>query len=103
MTQLLAGVGILTRIDGKQLALYRDTWSMYRESMKKLSEQGVTLYTDNGNPIQNPYVAISHRTRADMLKMLDSFGMNPSARTKIHAAPTGPMDELSLFLGSESA
>ena len=94
---MLGGAGILTRLDQRALLVYCNTWSYYREAEKKLSKEGMTLYSHNGSPIQNPSATVMHTARKDLMKLLAEFGMTPSSRTRVHALVEEDKDELSLF------
>ncbi len=102
ITELLDGVGIITRVDVKCLLLWCNTWSQYRESDKALVKNGVIMLTNNGSPIQSPHVNIVNNCRATMLKLLAEMGLTPSSRTKVHALPVEMKDKASLFLDDVS-
>jgi P27 family predicted phage terminase small subunit len=48
---------------------------------------GLMIKTSNGNAIQNPLVGTANKAAADMMRYAAEFGMTPSARSRIAAAP----------------
>ena len=101
ITKILADVGVLSKIDGLALALYCDAHAAYVQAKREIEQSGFTVLTHNGSPVQRPAVAVMHRCRADMLKLLAEFGMTPASRTKITVLET-ERDELDEFLCGES-
>ena len=97
--KVLHRLGLLTEIDGPALSLYCDAWARWVEAKKKVGENGMCVVTTNGNPIQNPYLAIANKAATQMMKMQAEFGMTPSSRsgvvTEKHRKP--PMHKRRFF------
>jgi len=53
---------------------------------------GLMIKTTNGNAIQNPLVGTANKAAADMVRYAAEFGMTPSARSRITAAPPGDQE-----------
>lgn len=83
----LAGCGLLTRIDRAALALYCEAWGRWVEAEASLRKYGVVIKAPSGFPMQSPYLAIANKAMEQMRMMLGEFGMSPSSRTRVHAAP----------------
>lgn len=80
-------------IDSNSLARYCRLWFRWRESEQKIQEEGSVLTTDKGYHYANPHCGLS-RSLSDQLQRIEqSFGMNPSARTRISVAESAPSDE----------
>lgn len=99
MTEVLYGMGVLSRVDANALALYCDTHSAYVRAKTDIEENGFESATHNGSIIQRPCVAVFHRTKADMVKLLCEFGMTPASRTKVSIIES-KKDQLDDFLDS---
>lgn len=50
---------------------------------------GLMIKTSNGNAIQNPLVGTANKAMSDLVRYAAEFGMTPSARSRIIAAPPG--------------
>jgi P27 family predicted phage terminase small subunit len=92
ITRLLMPLGLLTVIDGDQLALYCTAYARWADAEKHLQEDGVIVKAPTGYPIQNPYPAVAHKSMELMHGYLAKFGMNPSDRGRVHVqrAPEKP-------------
>jgi P27 family predicted phage terminase small subunit len=89
ITPELLALGILTRIDRAALSAYCSAWSRWVEAENNLRKTGTLIKTPSGYPIQNPYLGIANTAIDMMRKFLTEFGMTPSSRSRIHAAPPG--------------
>lgn len=96
ISQDLAQLGLLTRIDRAALAAYCECWSDWVDASRlcasslgpdgKVSDRKV-IKTAGGNFIENPYFSIKKRSAELMHKFMVEFGMTPASRTKIDASP----------------
>ncbi len=85
IVQELADNGLMTNLDRAALVNYCDFWSHYVDASEKLKNQGMTIKTEAGNTIENPYFSIKKRCAELMHKFLVEFGMTPASRTRISA------------------
>jgi len=91
----LFNLGILSEIDRAALAAYAQSygrWVQAERAIAKMAEKdqltgGLMIKTSNGNAIQNPLVGTANKAAADMMRYAAEFGMTPSARSRIAAAP----------------
>ena len=83
----LASCGLLTRIDRGALAVYCAAWERWVDAEESLKKYGVMVKAPSGFPMQSPYLTIANRAMQQMKEMLSEFGMSPSSRTRVHAAP----------------
>jgi P27 family predicted phage terminase small subunit len=91
VTPVLAGLGILCRLDRALLAAYCTSysqWTVAREEMRKRVEMGGVLaslvdVTKAGNVVQNPLVGIANKAARDMVRYGELLGMGESARARI--------------------
>lgn len=97
----LLRLGLMTEIDGPALSAYCVAWARWREAERKLQEFGIVVTTPNGFFAQSPYLGIANRALEQMMKVLIEFGMTPSSRTRVKAAPkAAKADPLEEFIGS---
>ena len=89
----LAAYGLLTRIDRAALALYCEAWGRWVEAEEALRKYGVMIKAPSGFPMQSPYLAIANKAMEQIRALLTEFGMSPSSRTRVHAAPAVDDDD----------
>ena len=87
LAPILSRNGLLTECDLDTLTLYCQTWARYVESEAKLETEGSTTTAQSGYQQVSAWVTISKNTRADLLKLGDRLGLNPSARSRINITP----------------
>jgi P27 family predicted phage terminase small subunit len=95
VAQELFTAGLLAALDRAALAAYCQAYSRWAQAERALTEMGrrdqltagLMIKTTGGNAIQNPLVGIANKAAADMVRYAAEFGMTPSARTRIQAAP----------------
>jgi len=87
ITPELARAGLLTKIDGTALAAYCDCFAQWAEASAKIKKQGMTIETEKNGPVISPYLKISNAAVDRMRQFLVEFGMTPSSRSKVKAAP----------------
>jgi len=85
LSGLLFDAGLLTKVDGKALAAYCETYAVwkglhieFRESKQKYCLVGV-----GGAFYKNPMVSMINEASCRMLKYLHEFGLTPASRSKI--------------------
>jgi P27 family predicted phage terminase small subunit len=91
VSQELAQLGLLTRIDRAALAAYCECWADWVEASRlcatKDGQDRKVIKTAAGNFVENPYYSIKKRSAELMHKFLTEFGMTPASRTRIDASP----------------
>lgn len=97
----LHAVGLLTEADHDALALYCETWAMWKRAEEQVRRKGEVVKTTNGNVIQNPYLAIANRAKRDALLLLREFGMTPSARSRVNVGSAADEPSLADLLFKE--
>ncbi len=89
VSQELATLGLVSRIDRAALAAYCECWSDWVDASRlcasKDGQDRKVIKTAAGNFVENPYYSIKKRSAELMHKFLVEFGMTPAARTRIHA------------------
>lgn len=92
LVALFADLKLLTNVDADALAMYADTYARWAEATRRLAKEGMIVYTENGFPIQSPYLSIVNQTMKVMQKFLAEFGMTPASRTRLQV-PEEPEDD----------
>ena len=95
VSEELFKVGLLSGLDRSALAAYCQSYARWVQAERAIGEMarrdqltgGLMIKTTNGNAIQNPLVGTANKAAADMVRYAAEFGMTPSARSRIEAAP----------------
>jgi P27 family predicted phage terminase small subunit len=87
LAPILSRNGLLTECDLDTLTLYCQTWARYVEAETRLQTEGSTTTAQSGYQQVSAWVTISKNTRADLLKLGDRLGLNPSSRSRINTTP----------------
>jgi P27 family predicted phage terminase small subunit len=83
----LLAAGLLTKLDRAALVGYCIAWGQWSEALDALRTHGTLVKSPSGYPMQSPYVAISNKAFEQWTRMLTEFGMSPSSRSRVNAAP----------------
>jgi P27 family predicted phage terminase small subunit len=97
VSEELYKIGLLSGIDRASLAAYCQSYGRWAGAERAIAEMGkrdmltggLMIKTSNGNAIQNPLVGTANKAMSDMVRYAAEFGMTPSARSRIIAAPPG--------------
>lgn len=94
----LQKVDLITNVDIGMLGLYADSYSKYVESTMCMRNQPLVIeYTNKGgetNPVANPYIKVQQQYAEKMMKLSNSFGLDPASRSKIaHLQPSNKEEE----------
>lgn len=98
ISQELAELGLLTRIDRGALAAYCESWAQWVEACAKVRELGVVSVSDKGNEYLNPWVGVRSKSLELMHKFAAEFGMTPASRSRISVKPKEDEDEFDSFV-----
>ena len=82
-------LGLLTEIDGPQLALYCQAWGRWVEAEDALKKHGTIVKAPKtGWPMSSPYLVVANKAMEQMQRALSEFGMSPASRAGVQAAGT---------------
>ena len=98
LTRELAGMQLLSSADGDAIAMYCDYYARWEEATKQLADNGMIVHTENGFPVQSPYLGIANKAMAAMQRLLIEFGMTPASRSRIHLPEGKPDDQFEAYL-----
>lgn len=106
--ETLFTAGLITTLDAAALAAYCQAygrWAQAERALSRMAEKdpinkALMVKTVSGNAIQNPLVGIANKAKADCIRYAVEFGMTPSARAKVNAAPNEQEnDQFTEFFG----
>lgn len=90
----LERLGLLTEIDRSALALYCQAWGDWITARRVLKQSATVIKGPDGGLMLNPYLKVATTAARQMREFLGLFGMSPSDRTQVSAAPpTDPDDD----------
>ena len=98
---MLDRMRVLTEADGHALELLADAYGEYRAARAVILKEGTTYESDtkHGKIVRTrPEVAIAADAWKRMKAMLVEFGLTPSSRSQVSAAPVEEEDEMETFL-----
>lgn len=108
----LHDVGLLKTVDRAALAAYCDAYGRWVEIVEELAKEieagNLVLETSKGYRYQNPLFSMAASTKAEMIRLGALFGLNPSARTRVHlpegdAKQTSLLDEIDAMMNKAGA
>jgi len=86
----LVELGVVTKIDRAELAVYCTAWADWKAARKKikaLNDFGFVENTPSGYKQISAWMQVANRAEERMRTAGASFGMNPSARSRLKAGP----------------
>jgi P27 family predicted phage terminase small subunit len=83
--QLIEGYGILSEVDVDILVTYCNTWSLYIALVRTRKESPLIISVRNGHMLVHPAAKSELECVRQLNSLLDRFGLNPSARSRIIA------------------
>jgi P27 family predicted phage terminase small subunit len=86
---LLAPTRVLTAADRSALIMYVTSWGYMNEASDAIARDGVVVTMPNGYPAANPYQRIYNEAFRQCERMLQQFGLTPSARARIPSPDAG--------------
>lgn len=78
--------GLLTQNDGDALAMMCEAWCDFLHARKEIERDGATCFGEKGGAYLHPAVNRKNAAIARLTKLMDSFGMSPSARASVKVA-----------------
>lgn len=79
----LADAKIMTKLDTDALAMYCEAYAKWYAANEELKTCDWITLTDNGYPMQSPWLTVSNQAFNQMKAMLTEFGLTPSSRTRV--------------------
>jgi P27 family predicted phage terminase small subunit len=89
----LERIGVLTEVDDLALIGLCQSWAEYLETTEQARKTGMLVKSPSGYPIVNPYVVLANQALKRVKSFLTEFGMTPSSRSRVMAAPREDEDD----------
>ncbi len=102
ITQDLAAVGLISRVDGKALMAYCDAYADWEQAQRKCVADGIwytkPIFGPEGivigsEPKEAPWFNTKCKALKTMRSFLIEFGLTPASRAKLHVEKPKPADE----------
>ena len=94
IAKTLHKLGLLTEIDGGQLALYCQAWGRWVEAEDALKKHGMVVKMSKAAPLRkSPYLMVANKAMEQMQRALSEFGMSPASRARVQAAGSSRDEE----------
>ena len=101
MSELLDGMQVLTRADGKVLAVMCDQWARWRDMQDWLDEEGSTYTTVNSQGVEmhrpRPEAAQAGACLDRFIRLSERFGLTPVDRERAQRRADGDDSEIDKF------
>lgn len=98
IVQDLVTLGLMTKVDRGELAVYCQAWADWKHAREKIAaaegDTGHIMNTPSGYKQMSVWLQIANRAEERMRQAGNSFGLNPSARAKLG---TGTVKQGELF------
>jgi len=94
LAPMLAGIGVLSEIDGMALGNLCESYATLISAQKLMAKQiksgvsGLLMKTSSGYIQQSPLLSIINKQMALVNQQMKEFGLTPSSRTRIEAVAT---------------
>lgn len=98
MAPLLADSGILTKLDGRALALYCFAFARFLRSQEAFDANELGTTSQRGGTRSTPYGKMCREESLLSQRLLAEFGLTPSARTRLSIETPAEDDPLAAFL-----
>lgn len=105
ISAVLEPMGLLTTADPHALALLCDAYAEYIDCRAQVKKLGRTykVRTKTGEMLMTrPEVGMASDAWRRVLRMMTEFGLTPSSRAKIHAAPQTEADPFEDFMSGRA-
>jgi P27 family predicted phage terminase small subunit len=91
LTADLAAMGVLGRENRATLAIYCQNWARMVAAELHVNANGpIVPAPRTGVPMHNPYLAVANRAADVVARLASEFGLTPSSRSRVGAAPRAP-------------
>ncbi len=92
LTEDIAGMGILTTVDGAALSELAQAMADYESACVALARDGMVTKGDHGVMTRSPWLIVRKQASDQMQRGFADFGLTPAARVRLHTEPKGKQD-----------
>lgn len=90
--------GVLAKLDSLALSLLVESFASWRTALAAIEREGATVIGSAGTPVLSPYQRVASTSFDQMTKLLVQFGLTPSSRRNVIAAPPEEHNPFSEFV-----
>ncbi len=84
-------------------AAYCVAYGRWAEAEQRIQDEGLIIKTGSGHLQQTPYLAISNRAEAQMMKAIAELGLSPSSQSRVSTVKLpAEVTKLKAFLGGKA-
>ena len=96
----LEKLGLLTELDGEQLAALCTHWSIIQQAAKDIKERGILIPSarEDGALVKNPALQVLRDNSMAFSKYAGHFGLDPVSRGRINLSDEKEKDDFEEFL-----
>lgn len=87
VVKVLGAAGTLDKADRATIALYCESWSLWRSASSQAALLGEVIQAPSGALYQNPWRGVANRAAAAMARAARELGLTPRARRGMKAKP----------------
>jgi len=100
----LMGLGLLTTVDLTAFRAYCDVYETYMDATQNIRQYGRIIKTPKGFLMTSPYVHLANKALAQMLQLMQEFGMTPAARSRVEVGgkPTDQQEVEEFLFGNSN-
>ncbi len=91
LTADIAGMGILTTVDGAALSELAQAMADYEVASVMLARDGMVVETERGT-VRSPWLMVRKQASDQMQRGFADFGLTPAARVRLHTEPKSKKD-----------
>ena len=90
--------GLLSPVDAPMLALFCNSYEIFRNAQKEITERGLLVKGPRGNQSMNPACRVAKSSMETMIRIGARFGVTPADRTGLRSSTTKTDGVLAKYL-----
>ncbi len=98
LCEVLEQLGVLSQTDHDLMAAYACSWSEWVKLIAIVRKEGHTVIGGTGGVIVNPSAREMDKAFGRLVKLVPEFGLSPSSRSRLSAAPKKEANPLNEYL-----
>jgi P27 family predicted phage terminase small subunit len=88
VTRKLAGMRVMNEACVDAVVLYCRNWIEAKNAHEKVLANGLVIRSPNDYPIVNPFLSIRRKAEDRCMRIMQEFGLTPSAMTRVNRERT---------------
>lgn len=86
-------MGLLTTADRTVLALYCESWALWRKAKRQVKAEGELIVSSKGGMMHNPWLSVANKAQDQVRQLMSEIGLTAAARAKMTAPADGNGDD----------